>query len=430
VTPPDATSGEQPASILPDALYQKSLDCVHCGLCLTSCPTYIATGRETSSPRGRIYLMRGVAEGNIALGPLLEEEAFLCLGCRACETACPAGVEYGSMLELTREALTESGQHDAWPAKLERFLLRHVVANRARLHVAIVSLGWVQRLRLDRLAQALLPARAGAMLAVAPRVPAASEREALPVFTAAEGERRGRVALFSGCIMGEVFGSVHRATIRVLAANGFDVVVPQTQGCCGALCAHAGDLSTARELARHNVAVFVDDCQEPYDALIVNSAGCGAAMREAEHWVGEEGVRYASLVRDVCEWLDEVGFRPPQGSLHATVCYDDPCHLLHAQRVGEAPRRLLRAVDGLELLSHDEASVCCGAAGIYNLTHPEMSKQVLERKLDALERVDPDWIATGNPGCAMQIASGARGRKLKARVVHPIELLAEAYRLL
>ena len=415
------------SSLLPDELYQKSLDCVHCGLCLTSCPTYIETGRENSSPRGRIYLMRGVAEGNVALGPLLEEEAFLCLGCRACESACPAGVEYGSMLELTRAALTVSGKHDGLAARLERFILRHVVAHRARLHAAIVSLGWVQALRLDRLARALLPEAAGAMFEVAPRVPPANERVPLPTFTAAEGERRGRVALFSGCIMSEVFGGVHRATIRVLAANGFDVEVPETQGCCGALCAHAGDLETARGLARHNAAVFVDDRQEPLDAVIVNSAGCGAAMREAEHWLGEQGRGYASLVRDVCEWLDEVGMRQPGGSVSATVCYDDPCHLLHAQKVGAAPRRLLAAVEGLELVSHDEASACCGAAGIYNLTHPEMSRQVLGRKLDALERVDPDWIATGNPGCAMQIASGARARKLRAKVVHPVELLAAAY---
>jgi glycolate oxidase iron-sulfur subunit len=425
----DATPNNSRAesSLLPDELYQKSLDCVHCGLCLTSCPTYLVTGRENSSPRGRIYLMRGVAEGNVALGPLLEEEAFLCLGCRACETACPAGVEYGSMLELTREALTVSGEHDGFAARVERFVLRDIVAHRSRLHAAIVSLSWVQALRLDRLAMALLPARASAMLAVAPRVPAAAERAPLPAFTPAEGERRGRVALFSGCIMSEVFGGVHRATIRVLAANGFDVEVPETQGCCGALCAHAGDLETARGLARHNAAVFVDGRQEPLDALIVNSAGCGAAMREAEHWIGEQGQSYASLVRDVCEWLDDVGLRPPRGSVSGTVCYDDPCHLIHAQGVGTAPRRLLASVDGLELVSHDEASACCGAAGIYNLTHPEMSRQVLDRKLDALERVDSDWIATGNPGCAMQIASGARDRKLRAQVVHPIELLAAAY---
>ena len=428
----EVSGKQQPAvsDVLPQELYEKTLDCVHCGLCLTSCPTYIATGRENSSPRGRIYLMRGVAEGNVALGPLLKEEAFLCLGCRACETACPAGVEYGSMLELTRETLTVSGQNSGLAARIERFLLRHVVAHRARLRVAIAILGFAQTLRVDRVAQALLPRSIGGRIAVAPRVPKASERTPIPGFSPALGERRGCVALFTGCIMSEVFGQVHRATIRTLTANGFDVVVPETQGCCGALCAHAGDVESARGLARHNAGAFADAASQrsqPFDALIVNSAGCGAAMREAENWIGETGHEYASLVRDVCEFLDEVGLRPPSASLSATVCYDDPCHLIHAQRVGDAPRRLLTSVDGIELLGHDEASACCGAAGIYNLTHAEMSERVLKRKLDSLERVDPDWIATGNPGCATQIASGVRARRMRARVVHPVELLAAAY---
>ncbi|MEZ4216954.1 MAG: (Fe-S)-binding protein [Myxococcota bacterium] len=428
--PQTESAASAPAGPLPpdlaQAIYAKTLDCVHCGLCLTACPTYLATGRETSSPRGRVYLMRGAVEGRVPLAGLLEEEAFLCLGCRACETACPAGVEYGALLEQTRAALVREGAHAGLGSRVERALLRHVVARPRVLRAAVSLAGAAQRARLDRLASALLPASVGQRLALAPRVPAARARAPLPAHTPAVGERRGRVALFTGCIMGELFGEVHRATIRVLAHNGFDVVVPRAQRCCGALHAHAGDLDTARGLARANAEAFVGESGE-LDALIVNSAGCGAAMREAEHWIGAEGARYASRVRDVCEWLDEVGLRAPTAHLDGTCCYDAPCHLVHAQRVDAAPIRLLARVPGLVLLEHEGRDACCGAAGVYNLTHPGMSRQVLAPKLDALERADPDWIATGNPGCAMQIAAGARERGLRARVVHPVELLDAAY---
>lgn len=410
---------------LPQRVYERSLDCVHCGLCLSSCPTYLATGRETSSPRGRIYLLRGVAEGHVEAGPLVAEEAYLCLGCRACETACPSGVQFGEMLELTRAALTTSGRRGGFAARLERGLLRHVVAVPSRLRAAMSALALVQRLRLDQIAARLLPSRAAGAIELAPRVPAASDRAPLPEVTPAVGEQRGRVALFTGCIMSETFGNVHRATLRVLAENGFEVIVPPAQGCCGALHAHSGDLEFASRLARDNVEVF--DALE-IDALVVNSAGCGASMREIEHWLGDAGRRFGGRVRDVCEWLDEVGLRRPRAPLRGSVCYDDPCHLVHAQGVAAAPRRLLESIESLTLVDHAEAQACCGAAGIFNLTQPEMSQQVLSRKLDALERVEPDWIATGNPGCMIQLAAGVRQRGLRSKVVHPVELLDAAYR--
>ena len=411
---------------LPHLIYERSLDCVHCGLCLSSCPTYVATGRETSSPRGRIYLLRGVAEGRVEAGALLAEEAYLCLGCRACETSCPSGVEYGEMLELTRAALTTSGQRNGFAARLERAVLRYVVAVPSRLRAAMGALALVQGLRLDRIAARLLPSRAARAIELAPRVPASASRAPLPEITPADGERRGRVALFTGCIMSESFGDVHRATLRVLAANGFEVVVPPMQDCCGALHAHSGDLEFAHGLARHNVEVF-DELE--IDAIVVNSAGCGASMREIEHWLGDLGSRFGGRVRDICEWLDEVGLRSPPTPVPGTVCYDDPCHLVHAQGVADAPRRLLESIEALTLVDHAEATACCGAAGIYNLTQPEMSQQVLARKLDALERVEPKWIATGNPGCMIQLAAGVRGRGLRSKVVHPVELLDAAYRV-
>jgi glycolate oxidase iron-sulfur subunit len=418
---------------LSDEIYQKSLDCVHCGLCLSSCPTYLETGRETSSPRGRIYLMRGVAEGKIAGGDLLSEEAYLCLGCRACETACPSGVEYGAMLALTREAVTASGRRDGLAARLERLVLREILPHAGRLRVLVSLLAFAQRLGLDRLALPLLPRGLREAHGLMPQIPAAALRRPLEGFTPAQGERRGCVAFFAGCVMPEMFGAVNRATVRVLSQNGFDVVVPANQRCCGALQAHSGDLATARELARSNARVF--DPLE-IDALIVNSAGCGAAMREAPEWIGAEGERYAGRVRDIAEFLDEVGFRPPAAhaggagrtggtkSRELRVCYDDPCHLVHGQGVGAAPRRLLEQVPGLKLVEHADPTACCGAAGIYNLTHREMSQAVLARKLDALERARPDVIASGNPGCLMQLAAGVSRRGIEARVAHPVELLA------
>ena len=373
-------------------IYKKSLDCVHCGLCLPACPTYLETGREQSSPRGRIYLMRGVAEGRIELGDVVRDEAHLCLACRACETACPSGVQYGAMVERARDELRRSGLREDRLSRIERALLRYVVPHRGRLGFAFDLLSLAQRLRLDRIAAPLLPARLRAARALLPRVPARHLRRAHPPLLPARGERRGRVGFLVGCVMAELFPATNAATVRVLAHNGFDVVVPPDQGCCGALQAHAGDAETAHVLARHNLAAFAD-----VHVVINNSAGCGAAMRDARHWLPNEGgVSFAAKARDVCEWLDEVGLRPPTGRIDARVCYDDPCHLVHGQKVSAAPRRLLAAIPGIELVPHADPGACCGAAGTYNLTHPEMSRAVLERKLDSLAAANPDLVVTGN----------------------------------
>ncbi len=416
---------------LREGIHAATLDCVHCGLCLQSCPTYLVTGRETSSPRGRIYLMRGHAEGRLSDPALLAEEAFLCLGCRACETACPSGVRYGEILEKTRAALRDQ-QADGRIARLiERFMLREIVPRRGRLGLLVSLLALVQRLGLDRLAVRILPGRLAAGALLLPRIPAAPERRRMPSFTPAEGQRRGRVALFEGCVMPEFFGRVNDAARLVLSRAGYDVIVPEGQGCCGALHAHAGDLERAGELARKNLTVFSDARggeRDELDAVIVTSAGCSAAMKELEHWIGAEGAGLASAVRDVLEFLDDVGPRLALSPMPRRVCYDDPCHLIHAQGIAAAPRNLLQAIPKLELISHRNPEACCGAAGIYNLTHPEMSARVLAPKLDALCDAAPEIVATANPGCAMQLAAGLAGRGIAARVVHPIELLEEASR--
>ena len=407
-----------------EAIYEHTLDCVHCGLCLPVCPTYRETGREGSSPRGRIYLLRAVAENRVSLGDAVSGEAYLCLGCRACETSCPSGVKFGSMLELARAEIQNAGIRPGWAVKTERWALRGLVAHPHRLSVAITLLGVLQHYRLDRLFLPLLPAALRELYALAPVVPPSSERRRLPEITPAVGEKRGRVALFVGCVMPELFGAVNAATVRVLARNGFEVIVPRAQGCCGALHAHTGDLDYARGLARRNIEAFDTNV---VDAVIVNSAGCGAALRDLEQWLPGEGSVIADCARDVSEFLDDVGIRTPERRIEARVCYDDPCHLVHGQRVDTAPRRLLQEIPGLELQSHDDPTSCCGAAGIYNLTHREMSRAVLDRKLRSLRAADPDYIATGNPGCLMQLRGGVRAAGLRSEVVHPVELLDRAY---
>jgi glycolate oxidase iron-sulfur subunit len=414
-----------PASERLGAIYARSLDCVHCGLCLESCPTYRETGRELSSPRGRVYLLRGVAEGRLPLSDAVAEEAYLCLDCRSCETACPSGVRFGSLIELARAEVEGAGLREGWPKRLERFGLRGILPHRRRLRFVVGLLGATQRLGLDRLLAPLLPPALRDSMALLPAAPPRRERRALPEIIPAEGERRGRVGFFVGCVMPELFGAVNAATVRVLARNGFEVAVPRGQGCCGALHAHSGDLEYARTLARRNIAVFA---AAEVDAVVVNSAGCSAAMRDAGDWLPEEGDAFAAGVRDVAEFLDAEGLRPPPGRVDASVCYDDPCHLVHGQGVAEAPRRLLEQIPGVALRPHADPAACCGAAGIYNLTHAEMSRAILARKLDALAAADPDVIATGNPGCLMQLRAGAQLRGLRARVAHPIELLDEAYR--
>jgi Fe-S oxidoreductase len=420
-----AAPAASPASGRWPEIGRLALDCVHCGLCLETCPTYRETGRETSSPRGRIYLLRGVAEGRIPLAETVADESFLCLGCRACETACPSGVHFGAMVELARAEVAEARLRRGLAPRLERIALRGILPHRRRLRALVSLLGLAQRLGLDRALRRCLPAALRDAPTLLPRIPPRRERARLPERTPAEGSPRGRVAFLEGCVMPELFAAANAATVRVLARNGFEVVVPRGQVCCGALHAHAGDEAPARELLRRNLRAFAG-----FDRIVANSAGCGAALRDAGRWLpgDPEAQRFAARVRDALELLDEAGLRPPPGRLAARVCYDDPCHLVHGQRVADAPRRLLAAIPGVELVAHRDAASCCGAAGTYNLTHREMSQAVLRRKLASLAEADPDVVASGNPGCLMQLAAGARAAGLRARVVHPIELLDESYR--
>jgi glycolate oxidase iron-sulfur subunit len=329
------------------------------------------------------------------------------------------------MLELARAAIRSDEPKPRFATWLERSVLRHLVPHPKRLSLLVALMGWVQRIGLDRMVVGSLPERIRSMHALLPEIPEAAQRRRMPSFTPAIGERRGRVALLEGCVMPEFFGRVNEAARLVLSRSGYDVIVPESQGCCGALQAHGGDLDFARSLARTNVAAFAD---ETLDAIVVTSAGCSAAMHDAAHWLGPDGLSMANRTRDVLQFLDEAGSRLSFEPLPLRVCYDDPCHLIHAQGIAAAPRRLLQRIPDLELVAHRNPEACCGAAGIYNLTHPEMSRQVLSPKLDALIEAAPEIVATANPGCAMQLEAGLAGRGHSAEVVHPIELLERASR--
>jgi glycolate oxidase iron-sulfur subunit len=361
-----------------------------------------------------------VAEGRVALDRAIGDEMYFCLACRACESVCPAGVRYGHLVETMRADVDAAGARSRRARWLERLLLRRVIGSR---HALRAGFGWLRAYQRSG-AQRWL--RGSGLLRFWPRLREADafllaldDPHRPPILVPAEGRRRGRVAFFAGCVMPELFGAVNEATIAVLAHNGFEVRVPPRQVCCGALHLHSGDPKAAARLRERNRAVFHPDS---VDAVVVNSAGCGASLKES-------GDALASKIRDVAEFLDDAGLRDLERPLPLRVAYDDPCHLLHGQGIGAAPRRLLRSVPGLELFDLPGCRDCCGAAGIYNLTHPEMSLRLRARKVEAVRQTDPDVVATGNPGCLLQIAAGLREAGLRAACLHPVELLAAGYGL-
>jgi glycolate oxidase iron-sulfur subunit len=430
------TDLQRPRSIdAPD--YRKLMECVHCGLCLPTCPTYAELGVEMDSPRGRIYLMRAVVEGKLGLSPAYQQHISLCLGCRACETACPSGVKFGQLLEGARAQIEQADAPPYPPlAKWLRLLAfrgilpRPLVLRTLGNFLLIYQYSGLRALFNHPAVTRWLPARLVRLDDLLPVLPKRAYRSRVREVTPAQGERRGRVGFVSGCVMPIFFSHVNYATVQLMAANGFEVMTPRTQRCCGALHAHAGEREEARRLARQNLEVFA---QAQVDWIVVNAAGCGAMLKEYHELLHRDVLlsgaakHFSERVLDVSEFFDRFPFRRPLGELNLRVVYDDPCHLVHGQKVKEEPRRLLRSIPGLELLDVPEADWCCGSAGIYNLVHPELSQQILERKLQHLAAVNPDVITTGNPGCLMQIGTGAKQHGLTAPVVHPIELLYWAY---
>lgn len=412
--------------------YRRFQECVHCGLCTASCPTYIETGNENDSPRGRIYLMRAVTDGRLALSDEVRGHLDLCLDCRACESACPSGVQYGRLIEPYKIAMSRSEPDGAKASRLQRLILHHLFPYPARVRAALAPARLSQRLGLLDLGERLgltrfLPPTLRRMQAMLPQLK--GRREARTATLPPIGPKRARVALFLGCVSDAMFPETTAATARVLQRNGCEVVIPPAQACCGAIHYHSGSESPALDFARRNLDAFPAD---DFDAIIVNAAGCGAMLKDYGHILdGDDAAgaaRFAAKVRDVSEFLVELGPLPPNHPVAATVTYHDACHLCHAQRVRSQPRALLAMIPGLELRPLDETEICCGAAGTYNLTQPEMSDRLGNRKADRIEATGANVVATGNVGCILQIARTLRERGSSIEVVHPIDLLDRAYR--
>jgi Fe-S oxidoreductase len=406
--------------------------CVHCGFCLQQCPTYLQLGLETDSPRGRIHLIRAVAEGQVEPTPSLVGHLDLCLQCRACETACPSSVPFGRIMESGRAMLVQQGNVPfAW--RLRVWLLKQTLPYPTRLRALFGLLRLYQRSGLQRLLRAsrLLRVLPGGLADAESMLPDVPSRPYEPTAATTDGGAR-RVALLTGCVMPILYPRTHEATVRVLARNGIDTVAPAEQRCCGALSLHAGDRRTARDLARRNIDAFL---AADVEAVVVNSAGCGSTLKEygelLEHDAAyaEKARRFSSLVRDVSEFLTELPFEPPKGAaLPQRVTYQDSCHLVHAQKVRSAPRELLRAIPGLELVELEAPDRCCGSAGVYSFAQREMSLRLLDDKMRDVVAAGAPVIATANPGCWMQLEAGLRRHELPGRVVHLVELLDEAYR--
>ena len=417
---------------------EKLLACIHCGLCLEACPTYVITGNENDGPRGRLYLMRAVAEGRLEnTSDAFRTHIDRCLGCRACEQVCPAGVEYGQLLEASRDELLHAQPKSDLTDKALRFVLRHVWLSPLRLRLLF---GAARVFRDVGLARLLLKLRVARVFSPRAEFGLALLESSRPIFKSRTSQRSAEhsresnppaepVALFTGCVGKGLFARVNRATERVLRRNGFQVNTPVDQVCCGALHAHAGDLAGARELARRNITAFNNG--EP---IITNAGGCGAMLETYGHLlandpdVAEAAADFSSRVRDVSQQLQ------PCDSSNVTamvagkrVTYDSSCHLLYGQHAGETSQQMLRCAVGPSFVPLDGAERCCGAAGIYNLLQPEMSQRVLHEKLAHIRETGADILATGNPGCQMQIGAGAYLTGLKLQVCHPIELLDEAY---
>lgn len=414
---------------------QELLACIHCGLCLEACPTYVATGNENDGPRGRIYLMRAVAEGRLEnTSTAFRTHIDRCLGCRACEQACPASVGYGQLLEASREELLHAQPRTDLTSRLLRFVLRHVWLSPGRLRLFFGATRLFRDLRLSKLA---LKSGIARLISDRAEFAMALLESSRPIFsTQAETRIRSNsnsetVLLFEGCVGEGLFARVNRATKRVLQANDYDVVAPDAQGCCGALHAHAGDLEGARKLARKNLEAFAES-EAP---IITNAGGCGAMLITYGHLLAndpnfaEPARQFSARVRDVSQQLATREIRVGESPVNndARVACDLSCHLLYGQKAGDASLKMVRSIPGLNFAELPGAERCCGAAGVYNMLQPKLSQQVLKEKLDAIDMIEADIVVTGNAGCQMQIGAGSKLAQMEVQVCHPIELVDQSY---
>jgi glycolate oxidase iron-sulfur subunit len=398
--------------------------CVHCGICLPQCPTYRVLGQEMDSPRGRIYLMRAAAEGRVALTPTLARHLDLCLGCRACETACPSGVPFGHLLEATRSQLERRGVH---APESDRGTLDFVLRwfpRPDRLAPLMGAVRLYQRSGLQRVVRSsglLTPfPRLRNMEALLPAIPAG---DGLPELLPARGRRRGRAGLHTGCVQRFFYPDVNRDTARLLSAAGYDVVTPRGQECCGALHLHAGRLAEFRRMAGRFMSAWDADL----DVIVTNAAGCGSALKEYRHWLDDDAARmFSARVKDVSEVLVERDL--PLGPLEETVAYHDACHLAHGQRIRAEPRQLLARIPRIRLVELPDSDLCCGSAGAYNLLEPRIADELGRLKAERIRETGARIVAAANPGCLMQIARHGQALGLAVQVAHPVSLLARALR--
>lgn len=413
--------------------YEDILQCMRCGFCLPTCPTFSLTGRERSSPRGRVALSRAVAEGKLEFNQAMKEEAFFCLDCRACTTACPSGVQAGSLMEICRAQANQQKPLPKWQEAFRSFILRKMLPNPDLLEKSMLPARLYQKLGIQWLL------RHSKVLKLTPdwidkaegMMPELHQplRQHLPEFSPAKGEKRGTVAFFLGCVMTLMYAEVSRQTVKILNHQGFDVITPKAQKCCGAPHMTEGDPETARQLASHNLDLFL---QLDVDAIVTDCAGCGSALKEYEEMLAERKDHqrlqtFHNKVKDISEFLIEVGIHTDDlKPVNKVVTYHEPCHLCHAQGINKQPREVIKAIPGVELREMKESSWCCGSAATFSLKFTDESQKILDRKLNNVKNTDADVLVTANPGCHLQLAWGLREAEMKQPVVHISELLGEA----
>lgn len=416
---------------------QKLLACVHCGLCLEVCPTYTLTGNENDSPRGRIYLMRAVEEGRLSCSSnAFSKHINRCLGCRACEQACPAGVQYGHLLESARAEINQTQKKKTFKDNLLHFVLRHIWLQPLRLKLAMKFSRLFRDLKIPRL---LLKTKLSKLFSSRGEIALLLLDSSSPIKFAGNAEKetsktkpspRTEISLFKGCVMEGLFIQVNRATERVLEVNGCSVALPERQVCCGALHAHAGDLEGAKILAKKNIEAFSGND----NPIITNAGGCGAMLLsyeklfEGDNELSKKAIAFSLRVKDVSQQLQETGIEMGAKIDEAVTTYDTSCHLLYGQKAGDTSLAMLGAIPELKYVPLEGSERCCGGAGVYNLMQPEMSSGILKEKLENIQKTNAELLVTGNPGCHLQILAGAKSCGMSLNVCHPIELLDESYK--
>ncbi len=408
-------------------------DCVHCGFCLPACPTYVETHNELDSPRGRIHLIKNAVEGKIPLDDSLVKHLDLCLGCLACETACPSGVKYSSLIETSRSQIERRYNRNSFD-KIIRSIIFSIFPYTLRLKLlspfllAYKYLGFKYFLNKTGLVEKL-PSGIRNFIKLTPDIKASEFFSGLPKFVKSKNDKIYNVILLKGCVQSVFSPNVNKSTVNVLSKLGCDIEIPKKQGCCGALSLHSGRMEEARAFAKKLIDEF---SKHDYDTIIVNSAGCGSSMKEYaillidDPEYRDKAKQFSSKTKDIIEFLDEIGFEADLNEINKKVTYQDACHIAHGQRITSEPRQLIKQIPGIQFAELSESDMCCGSAGIYNLVQPEMSEKLLKRKVLNIKEIKPDILAAGNPGCLLQITSGLNKEGINIETAHPIELIDEA----